>query len=825
VAERADALSTASTNTPSRPRETEPASASRALRVERRNWMGAGLLALGVALLAGVLLFAVAMRRGINHDEHQFVAGAALLAREGLQPYRDFAWFHVPTLLYLYAGLFALSDQLLLAARTLSVVAAGGLVALLAATALGRPATAETAARWRALVLLVLLLLVTSAAYLHAAGRAWNHDVPILLTVAAFLAHLRGFRSERRAWAWHLGAGILLGLAAGTRLTFAPAAAAFLLAPWLFPGSPGGRWRAAAFCAGGLALGVAPTLYAAALDPQAFLFGNFRYAQLNTQYYQAQQPPDPGITLTGKALDALRFLLQPANVPLILFAALIIWRTRGAVRSGAAVELRFWLLLLPFLLLGALAPTPLQLQYLYVLFPFLALAILLAARHDERPQRWLPWLGAAALLTTALALPRYVEGAAILLAPGEWTPIKVHERGVVVASLASSSLESGSAQAAPQPGVAQPTVITLSPIDPLEGGARIDPRLATGPFAWRVAPFATPGERERYGLVGPEELAAGLAAEAPRALFGGLHDEDADGEALMVAWASARGYTPVPMADEGLLLLSPLAAWAEEGGATIGLGAHSLPLEPVEPGEQVGFTLYLTSDGPTRQNLNLLARGVLADGSELFRDDGWPYGAATSAWEPGALWPDGHTFTVAGDAKPGLARVEVSLYDPASLEAVGEVQRIGWLQVAPGEPLSAPIARFGQALALLSASLPSSARAGESLHVPLRWHAEATPAVDLTLFAHLTPADQVDAGAPPAAQADAPPLNGFAPTTLWPAGLVQADALTLPLPADLPPGEYTLLIGLYDPATYARLPVEPAAANDALRLGTLTVQP
>ena len=51
-------------------------------------WLAAGLVLLAAAF---VLLWGLNMRRGLNHDEHQFVASGALLARAGLLPYRDFA--------------------------------------------------------------------------------------------------------------------------------------------------------------------------------------------------------------------------------------------------------------------------------------------------------------------------------------------------------------------------------------------------------------------------------------------------------------------------------------------------------------------------------------------------------------------------------------------------------------------------------------------------------------------------------------------------------------------------------------------------------------
>ena len=57
-----------------------------------------------------------------DHDEHQFVASATLLARHGLLPYRDYPYFHVPYLVFVDAGLFRITPYLLLAAQFFSAL-------------------------------------------------------------------------------------------------------------------------------------------------------------------------------------------------------------------------------------------------------------------------------------------------------------------------------------------------------------------------------------------------------------------------------------------------------------------------------------------------------------------------------------------------------------------------------------------------------------------------------------------------------------------------------------------------------------------------------
>jgi hypothetical protein len=61
----------------------------------------------------------------------------------------------------------------------------------------------------------------------------------------------------------------------------------------------------------------------------------------------------------------------------------------------------------------------------------------------------------------------------------------------------------------------------------------------------------------------------------------------------------------------------------------------------------------------------------------------------------------------------------------------------------------------------------------------------------------------VDADGQTVAAADAEPVSGLYPTPTWRPGEVVADAYEIPLPPGLPPGEYTPLVILYEPASGA----------------------
>jgi branched-subunit amino acid transport protein AzlD len=478
-------------------------------------------------------------------------------------------------------------------------------------------------------------------------------------------------------------------------------------------------------------------------------------------------------------------MVQPGNLFLLALTATACWRARTSIADGSAPALRFWLLALPFVMVGAVAPTPMQVQYLFALFPFAALGMILALPY-QTPVRWFSLaLGASAVVAAIVAAPRFAEGVAVLPTPSNWYPVKIHQRGLYLATMMAAQVN---------PGV-DDWAFTLSPILPLEGEAPIETRTATGPFGWRIAETISPSERESLGILGAEELDAALADPPPRALLTAMHsDDEANDDAFIESWALANGYVAVPMPDEGTLWLSPLAEWGD-----IRLGAQTFPTVTVS-GATIAGVLYLQSSGQTETNLNLLLRAVDVDGNELFRFDGWPFGSATSTWETEALWQDGHTFALPADATPGNYRLEASFYDPATLETVGEVAPIGWITLSADIGDSAPLANFGSISLLETKPEEITLEPGGEESIELLWRASAPIQQEYTRFAHL-----VDENGALVMQFDAQPQGGFYPTSQWSADIPVRDAIALKVPDDVAAGAYRLHLGLYDAQSGERL--------------------
>ncbi len=91
-------------------------------------------------------------------------------------------------------------------------------------------------------------------------------------------------------------------------------------------------------------------------------------------------------------------------------------------------------------------------------------------------------------------------------------------------------------------------------------------------------------------------------------------------------------------------------------------------------------------------------------------------------------------------------------------------------------------------------------QADEALDLTLFWQADKGAARPYTVYTQLLNEQNEII-----AQQDNWPVNGQWPPTCWSGGETVADSYRLPLPPELPPGQYHLVVGLYDAATGERL--------------------
>jgi len=131
-------------------------------------------------------------------------------------------------------------------------------------------------------------------------------------------------------------------------------------------------------------------------------------------------------------------------------------------------------------------------------------------------------------------------------------------------------------------------------------------------------------------------------------------------------------------------------------------------------------------------------------------------------------------------------------------------------------PQYAVNARFGDVAELLGYDLEGPTTPGSTLSLTLHWRAIGATQAPYTVFLHLSEASERIA-----AQSDAVPGGGQAPTTSWVAGEIISDRHDLVLPAGLASGEYRLLVGLYDSFTGERAPTANGEGRVLLRSVTM----
>jgi hypothetical protein len=136
-------------------------------------------------------------------------------------------------------------------------------------------------------------------------------------------------------------------------------------------------------------------------------------------------------------------------------------------------------------------------------------------------------------------------------------------------------------------------------------------------------------------------------------------------------------------------------------------------------------------------------------------------------------------------------------------------------------PSPTPInAHFGEHIALVDYALNGEAfHPGDVLQTVLDWRTDASlaSAQSYKIFLQLLNSDGVLV-----AQRDTLPVSGSRPTESWQVGEIIADRQGLSLPADLPAGDYQLIVGLYEADNPSvRLPV---GEKDYLTLARVKIQ-
>ncbi len=240
----------------------------------------------------------------------------------------------------------------------------------------------------------------------------------------------------------------------------------------------------------------------------------------------------------------------------------------------------------------------------------------------------------------------------------------------------------------------------------------------------------------------------------------------------------------------------------------------------VQPGAPLAVTLEWRKRDFIDSQINTSLRLVSSDGSSVAQQDGPPARGLFPTYAAETVqMPDPKTLDIPANLAPGRYRLDVVAYDVATTAPVDEPLTLAWLRIGAEPPMPEISAneRWDNGLQLVGHDpLPAALTPGAALDLRLVWSATTPITASLTAFVHLLGPDGAIV-----AQTDRAPAGGFYPTAAWQSGEVVADSYRLELPPTLPPGDYRLVTGWYDPASGVRV---PAAGGDAVELGVWLVE-
>lgn len=298
----------------------------------------------------------------------------------------------------------------------------------------------------------------------------------------------------------------------------------------------------------------------------------------------------------------------------------------------------------------------------------------------------------------------------------------------------------------------------------------------------------------------------------------------APGARIHAAFAPPRLYAPQQMANA---VMPVNFTYDEVGQTNLRLRLIGVEIEParVTPGDTVAVKACWEALTPIAEDytvyVQLLGQNYTRAGERHTYPGLGRY--PTSLWTPGAAFCDVYRIAVEPwvpvperyQVLVGLylddSRDQLTAFDSVGLPNVPPV--VGAVTVAPETPQAIapqyPVQyTLGESVLLRGYDLSGALQSNTPLTVTLYWQAQAALPHDYTVFVHL-----FDEAGEMLTQDDGPPRGGWYPTSAWEAGDVIVDVHRLDVP-ELPAGQAVhVLVGMYLPDDFTRLPVLDGAGR------------
>ena len=276
--------------------------------------------------------------------------------------------------------------------------------------------------------------------------------------------------------------------------------------------------------------------------------------------------------------------------------------------------------------------------------------------------------------------------------------------------------------------------------------------------------------------------------------------------AAPIVWIPPVYATPEPLSDQAVAAIEqPVDVRFDQAMRLIGVEVEQ---EAVQPGDQVDVTLYWEALAATNKDYTVFVH-LLGEGELLVAQrDTYPgLGTLSTTWlEPGFRWADHYVLEIPPSAfAPNVTQLAIGLYHAptdqrlpayaADGSPLGDNARFGGVRIEPRDAeVPNPVSiNFGERMELIGYNLDTRiVQPGNSVSLTLYWRRLREMSTNYTVSAQLVNDEQVKA-----AQDDAWPAGGGAPTAAWPAEETIEDEHTLSVSPDATPGIYNVLIAVY----------------------------
>ncbi len=439
-----------------------------------------------------------AARRPIDGDE-AYYAMAARQVSEGHTPYLDFFYPQGPLLPYVYAPAVILGGHQLLTLRGLSVVL--GAITVLAWAFWLRKRHSDRPV----LAVIALLVLAASPGFVDWTTTVKTYALANLGATAGLVCLDRALWS-RTPHRWLVAGGLALGTATSARLLYAPLALVPTVALLVKAGDSSGQARVRASLAwlGGLVAGTIPITASLVRDPDLFWFNNIQYHTM--RHHQTNDGDLLGQIAAALAALGRTLAQDPFLVATLLLSAWGVWswrrdrcgnsgrRFEHIVATGLVVHV-----------LASLCPNPVQNQYFTATLAPLVVP-LVAGGLARLPSRYLHRTTASiGVVMGLLMVATIIQPRSAVQADPVWRWTHFRRVCAKVEELTAPD----------------DVVLAFWPGYTFETGRRVYPGLENQ-FAPGIAKMLSQDERDRYHVVGYEELAFAFSVDKPELVINGI---------------------------------------------------------------------------------------------------------------------------------------------------------------------------------------------------------------------------------------------------------------------------------------------------------------